>query len=112
MVKKENTVAVIASVAVGLVALLALSIIWSALWFGLSLSILWGWFVVPLFGLPSIGVAQSYGLILVLRLMTINASIKKESETKTADLIARSILTPPFSAGVFICVGWLVKAWT
>jgi hypothetical protein len=33
---------------------------------GVLLSMLWGWFMVPTFGLPALGVAQSVGVSIVI----------------------------------------------
>lgn len=32
---------------------------------GYTLSVLWGWFVVPLFGLPALNIPLAFGLVLV-----------------------------------------------
>ncbi len=36
----------------------------AALWNGLALSILWGWFIVPVFSLPALSVASAAGVSL------------------------------------------------
>lgn len=37
---------------------------------GYVLSIMWGWFVVPIFNLPSLGIAQSIGIAMVIAMLT------------------------------------------
>lgn len=111
MARKENTITIAASAAVGVVAILALSIIWSAFWFGLALSLLWGWFVVPLFGAAQIGTVQAYGLILTLKALQAKIPNKDIKEASFGDRIARTMMLPPFIAGIFIGVGWVVSIW-
>ena len=33
---------------------------------GWALSVMWGWFIVPLFNLPTLGIAQAVGLMCVV----------------------------------------------
>ncbi|MCQ9618380.1 hypothetical protein L1889_18240 [Paenalcaligenes niemegkensis] len=101
----------IASTAVGVIAIVILSIAWSALWFGLALSVLWGWFIVPLFGVAQIGAAQAYGLILVLRVLQAKAPSKDEQKASFGERIVRIVWVPPLAAGVLILTGWAVSAW-
>lgn len=47
---------------------------------GFTFSILWGWFVVPLFGLPALGIATALGVLLVATYATKNVPTKAERE--------------------------------
>jgi hypothetical protein len=89
---------------VGVLALLALSLIWR----GYVLAVLWGWFAVPTFGLPELALAPAMGLSLVVSFLTyqIDATKKQEGSemarfTKAA---AHSLLMPALALGV----GWVV----
>lgn len=89
--------------------LLCVAIIWSAFWSGLGLSVLWGWFVAPLFGLPALTIGQAYGLALVA------SALRGTKHTKTEDdfgvVIAKALLAAPISCGMLLFVGWCLKAW-
>ncbi len=50
-----------------------------AAWKAFVLSIVWGWFVVPL-GAPAIGVLHAYGLMLMLSLVTFSLVRHKQME--------------------------------
>ncbi len=74
---------------------------------GWALSALWGWFVVPIFNLPSLTIIQAIGIGLILSYIT-NKSPSQEDNRKTSekiiDGIARSIMAPIFSVGT----GWVI----
>lgn len=63
--------------------LMPLSIVWK----GFVLTKLWAWFVVPL-GLPEIGIANAYGICLLLVLFTVTK--KPDSENVTMERFASS----------------------
>lgn len=78
---------------------------------GYILSIMWGWFVVPAFGLPQIQVATAIGLTGIFRFMAPSSNCMKEEEDNSvkgvlANAIAKGFLTPT----VFLLLGWMVKS--
>lgn len=69
---------------------------------GFALSVLWGWFVAPVFGVPELGIAQSLGLAVLLGLFLPNAAKSEEKSTAAA---WSAILLGPLSA---ILIGWII----
>lgn len=47
---------------------------------GWAVARLWGWFVVPIFGLPTLSNAAAFGLALVMGLMTNQISLAREDQ--------------------------------
>lgn len=90
--------------------IVAFIIIWalSSMWSGYVLSILWGWFVVPTFGLPSLSVVTAIGIAIVVSYLThqiyTGREEKKEWSEKFADMIGYGILKPLIALGF----GWVV----
>jgi hypothetical protein len=75
---------------------------------GWVVSVMWGWFVVPTFGLPSLTVLQAVGLCLVLGMLIRNASSDNSEKDKTerwVSAVAYAVGTPLFT----LFVGWIVK---
>lgn len=79
-----------------LLGFLAMPIV--AIWQGLVLKILWGWFMVPTFGLPSLDIPQALGLALVVTFLT-HQTTKREDED-AGEVFAR-ILINGFVEGLF-----------
>jgi hypothetical protein len=63
---------------------------------GLCLSILWGWLIAPVFGVPALGVAPAIGLTVFLNFLL---NHKKEEQT-----VADVFVAPLFALGV----GWVI----
>lgn len=60
--KTPAILAVLCASAIGVVALFLAAVLVR----GLVISVLWGWFVVPVFGLPALHVAPALGLAVLL----------------------------------------------
>lgn len=109
MKTKEYEGAVALAAVVGVFAVVALSIAWGGFWTGLTLSVLWGWFAVPVFGLPVLTVWQAYGLALIVR--TLQRYKVEKNDDGFGIAMAKVLFGAPFIAGLMLGVGWCVKAW-
>lgn len=92
--------------AVALPAIMAIAFIWG----GYVLSVLWGWFVVPAFGVPHIGVAAAIGIGLLVKAITYQPDASKSDRNephvdKMAKSFAVAFLVPLLNLGI----GWVVK---
>lgn len=79
-----------------------------AVWRGYILTVLWGWFVVPTFGLPALGVAAVIGISLIVAFMTMSTKTDNEegdAYEKLGKLLGRMILVPLIALGM----GWAVQ---
>lgn len=90
MKTKETELTVVLLAIFGVLAVLAQSILWGGFWVGLTLSVLWGWFAAPLFGLPELTVWQAYGLALIC--FTLRKQSLKMSEDTFTDSIGKGLL--------------------
>ena len=112
MTNKTTSVGAVAGVVVGFVAFVVLALTWGAAWSGFTLSVLWGWFMVPLFGLPALTVAQAFGVALVVRAMHgLSSGDQNKFKGDGLDATLHLIFVPPFMCGVALLFGWAVKAW-
>lgn len=75
-------------------------VVGASIWRGLALSILWGWFIVPL-GLPPIGIAIAIGLSLTLSVLV--PANRSKGEDITQEILA-AFITPLIA----LCFGWVV----
>jgi len=98
--------------AVGYLAVLAIAIPVSILWTGYVLAVLWGWFVVPTFGLPALSIPAAFGIALIASFTCKADTYDLAKEDKPAGeqfvgMLAYSLLKPA-AALVF---GWAVNLW-
>jgi uncharacterized membrane protein SpoIIM required for sporulation len=91
--------------AAGVLALMVLS----SMWKGYVLTVLWAWFLVPVFGLPALAIAPAIGLALVVSFLTYQSDASKEPEgefsERMAKAVAHALLMPAFVLGI----GWVVR---
>ena len=71
---------------------------------GLVISVLWGWFMVPLFGLPPLAIAQAIGVGLVVALLTHQAQPYQQGNQDNMGLLI--IFAKP---AMFLLMGWIVR---
>lgn len=74
------------------------------LWSGWAVTILWGWFVAPTFGLPALTITQAAGICLLLGVMRARMAAPKDETTWGLKLFAM-VFGPPIAVGV----GWVIK---
>lgn len=110
MSKIDLTAGTAASLFLGGFASIVLVLVWAGFWSGLTLSTLWGWFVAPTFGLPTLSIIQSYGLALAFRCMQ-GMTNKTTGSDGFAMEVAKGIVLPPLLAGLTLGVGWVAKSW-
>ena len=87
---------------IGALVLLMGWMVFSPIWWGLALRVLWGWFVAPVFDVPTLSIAQAIGIQYVIGFVTYHYSGKDERET--VEKAAVAVGTPL----VFLAVGYIV----
>ena len=76
---------------------------------GFMLSVMWGWFVVPLFHLPVLSIPYAIGLAVTASLFAGTKSSKTDDKKKTADKIAEWIAQIILGPFLVLGVAWIVK---
>lgn len=110
MTNKTMTSGIAASAVLGGFAVLLLSFIWAAAWSGFTLSVLWGWFVVQMFGLPALSVAQAYGIALVVRAAK-GLDTRTEKNPDSFDVVfGKAFVLAPLTSGFSLLFGWVAKS--
>lgn len=79
---------------------------------GYTLMKLWGWFMVPTFGLPRLHLAAALGAILVAQYLTHQSNIQSE-ETKEGffTLLCKSFAYDIFRPSLALLSGFIIKHW-
>lgn len=73
-------------------------------WEGFAIKVLWGWFLVPQFGFPPIGIAHAVGISVLAGLLTHQAASNAGSDERTAQVLAYAAVSPLAA----LLVGWIV----
>lgn len=73
---------------------------------GLVLSALWGWFVVPTFGLAPLSIPAAIGLGLILAFTTHQRNLAKEDKKDSAGTVIVNIVLHPL---IVLAFGWIVS---
>lgn len=110
MKSKTMTTGVAASAALGVFAATILSFVWAAAWSGFTLSVLWGWFVVPMFGLPALSVAQAYGIALVVRAAKGVDTRTEKNPDSFGVVLGKAFFLAPLISGFSLLFGWVAKS--
>lgn len=105
---KNDGIQALQEIVAGAVAMV-MALAWSAAWSGLTLSIIWGWFIVQTFSAPSLSVLQAYGVCLVVVAVKASQSTKKD-EDSFLQVIGKSIIQAPIACGMTLVCGWVAKS--
>lgn len=76
---------------------------------GWVLTILWSWFITPLFSLKEIGIVNAIGLSIVaayLTKQTTHCEDKRESHEKIIEMLLSPFLSPLFA----LAIAWVVHS--
>lgn len=84
-----------------------------ALWIGmtgLAVSTLWGWFVVPTFGLPALSWNVAAGIALILHISSLSySSFRRAPEAPTPRELAMGDVFAVGVPGIAMLFGWVLS---
>jgi phosphatidylglycerophosphate synthase len=77
---------------------------------GWALSVLWGWFVVPLFGAPPLSIPYAIGLSLLVGFLTTHydGSIAREKDREWWESMLGGVVYGIIGPSFALLVGWIV----
>lgn len=94
---------------IGTIAILGLALIAGTAMNGWGLSMLWGWFIVPIFKAPPLSTVQAIGVAMVISFLTSDLQSETYKSKDFADLIGifagKAIVYPV----IVVAIGWLVS---
>jgi len=78
---------------------------------GFTLSTIWGWFMVPIFGLPSLSIAGAYAVSLVVTTITHQYKVEDyEKNTKPyGEQLIIAIIFAFAKCFIVLTIGWTIK---
>jgi hypothetical protein len=76
---------------------------------GFVLTVLWGWFVIPLFSLPPLNIPQAIGISIIVSYLTHRKTETEDKDegfwTKIISIFLYIILYP----ALVLCIAWVVQ---
>ena len=75
---------------------------------GWALSVMWGWFVVPLFGLPALSIPYAIGLSLTLNYLIANSDDKRNKDEDRTEAALYAIIIAFVRPLLVLFFGWIV----
>jgi len=103
---KDTAIAIAAIL--GLVAAFVVAIVIGAILDGLVLSILWGWFIVPVFNFPSLSLVPAIGLALVVSHLTSQRADCKPKENDNGNTITKVVTIVLLRPLLVLLFGWIL----
>ena len=76
---------------------------------GFTISILWRWFAVPLFGLPALTLWQALGVSLLASAITSNNSDFETDDDDPFSAFVQVLLYFVMKAGILLGMGWIIR---
>jgi len=103
---KDDTTKGLACIGVGFLGIFGIVV--GTLFNGWSLTMLWNWFIVPLFDLPAMSIVYAIGISVLIGALSrppeVDSSKKKETSDLIASVLTNALLRPLFS----VFFGWIV----
>lgn len=75
----------------------------TTIWYGFVLSIMWGWFVVPVFHVEPLRIPYAIGLAYIVQWLT-HQTRKQEDDPELGYLLYMALLRP----AILLFAGWIV----
>lgn len=79
----------------------------AACWNGFVLSVLWGWFIVPVFQAPTLRIPYAIGLAIVVSMLTHQIDWKRAAEDDYPEVV--KLLGGSLVALFALGYGWIVR---
>lgn len=75
---------------------------------GWVLTVLWGWFITPVFTLPTLSLPCALGLSLIVNFLIHHPTNWKEIEQRGRAEVIKEVVLPFFRAGIALGLGWII----
>ena len=94
--------------ALGYFTAFIVTVIFSSIWSGYVLSLLWSWFMVPAFNLPQLSIPLAIGMAIIVRYMTDHIISDKDSRP-ASEILVLGIVYGFGRPLLALITGWIVR---
>lgn len=93
---------------IGYFTISVFAIVIGSLWYGYAFSILWGWFIVPIFHTPTLSLPAAIGVSLVVGYLT-HQIIPEDKSLTATERLAKSCSELALKPAVTLGMGYAIK---
>ena len=94
----------------GVVFISVVAIVVGSILNGYVLAQLWGWFVVPTFGSPALGIVPAMGISLIASMLTHRPSQTSDKKKDWSDILGELFASAIFSPLVVLFFGYIINS--
>jgi ABC-type branched-subunit amino acid transport system permease subunit len=107
--RQETDVEILLGLGVGVVLVAGLLVVMVPLILlrGWAIQTLWGWFIVPTFGLHPLRIVEAYGISILISLFTHSGGSREKEGEKWWMPVVGGV----FGTLIAVGVGWVVRRW-
>lgn len=87
---------------------IGLLMVFSSIFNGYALSVLWGWFIVPTFGAPALGIVPAIGVAMVVNYLTYQTHNCKKEKKSFGEQLAEGTMMAILKPSLALFFGWIV----
>jgi hypothetical protein len=95
---------------IGILAAVLTTLVVGSIWGGWVLAKLWGWFIVPLFGLSPLTFVQAIGVNLVVSAFVASSPTKESKNQSSTEAWFRIVGVTVFQPLTYLVMGWIVQS--
>ncbi|MGI6423606.1 MAG: hypothetical protein ACOX0X_03270 [Candidatus Dojkabacteria bacterium] len=81
----------------------------SAVITGFVLSVLWRWFIIPIFSLPPLSIPQATGIAIIVDFLTYQRHEEKDDNKKLIEKFLGSLVYVIFYPLIILGLGWVIQ---
>jgi len=93
---------------IGYITTTIIVIFLSAIFSGYVLSVLWGWFILPVFDAPTLTISSAIGLSIVVGFIARDYPEENNKGDSPSDILGKAILKAAIKPLMVLLVGWIV----
>jgi len=97
---------------VGYATVTILLMVFSALFNGYALSVLWGWFIVPTFNSPQLSIPAAIGVSMIVGYLAKTIKVDDEDKQKPfGETLFKGAVLSVLKPTIALMFGWVVSVW-
>lgn len=97
---------------IGVITTIVVSAALGIIWYGYVLSIIWGWYIAPTFGLPTLNIPTAFGIALIFRYMGPSTESTTDVKDKSwREVISGAIVKIFGGPAIALLFAWIIKFW-